>query len=766
MKHERIKCKISESILLLGVVTLIFCGGCAATAKQIADTEQYPAIDAEKIKKKPEDMAEISHPAHSPDAKQEVFTKAPVSDVSVDWNPENMPGPSKTVASPQLDKKQQIDKKQQKNPETIIRQPDEKSEKEADPEMSAGSEDSSAVVESVVFNFDNASLRDVIRKIAEHLQINYMFDVAVDGKITIYTAGELKKKDIWPLFYQILEANGLTAVQKDQLYHVVNLKNAARLPITSYTDSAARIPANENFIIQIIPLQNISDQEMVKLLTPFISESGQIISHEQSNTLVVVDNRDNMSKILKLAETFDADIFEKMGHRFFSLQYGDVESIVVILNKIFSSFGPAIQADANFVPITRLNTLLVISSNSKIFDETERLIKKYDVPSQSTEPGIYVYSLKNGRAADIAGILNNVFTGKKKTAMDKDQSGESESVYRNPLAREAKAKAKAEETDQPATQKEKIQSDSSRAENDITAGSGTLKGDINITADESRNALILEAAPSDYQIIKNLLTKLDIMPRQVLIEVTLAEVSLDESTSMGVEWAYVKGNANMSTSLLNAKMGNSGLNVTVGNPDRWTAVLSALATENKVNILSRPSVLASNSIPAKIDVSQEIPVASSQYEYTSGDNPMVSTDIEYRDTGIMLSVTPNINEQGLVTMDVSQEISEQASNVSVGGKDYPSFFKRNTETTLTVQSGQTIVIGGLIRETKTDGASGMPWFTNIPVLGFLFGKTSDSINKTELIILISPYVIDSPDDVDAITQEFSRKIGAFSLYSE
>ena len=756
MKHERIMSGMFR-IALFGALTVFLFTGCAASPRVIPGEDVVKKIETEK-KSGVTDIS--SSKPISPAVDKSMLATAPVPiDAAADVEKAPAPAPDRIA-----DLSQSGAANFQETAAVTI-QSTENSEKTDQPGVSAETQESPDVSESVVFNFDNADLREVIRTIAGHLNINYMFDVAVEGKITVYTAGELEKKDIWPVFYQILEAKGLTAVRKDQIYHIVNLKDAPRMPITSYAESDIdRVPPDENIIIQIISLRNVSAQEMVKLLTPFISESGQILFHEQSNTLVIVENKDNILKIVKLANTFDADIFERMGHRFCPLQYGDAESVSVILNTVFNAYGPAVQADVAFVPITRLNTLLVVSANPEILDQAQRLIDRYDVPSQSTEPGIFVYALKNGRAADIADILNNVFTGKKKTAEEKDQAGESESIYRNPLAREAKAKAEA--TDQPAAQKEKIQSDLSRAGSDITAGSGTLKGDVNITADESRNALIIEAAPTDYQIIKNLLTKLDIMPRQVLIEVTLAEVSLDESTSMGVEWAYVKGDANLSTSLLNAKMGNSGLNVTVGNPDRWTAALSALASENKVNILSRPSVLASNSMPARIDVSQEIPVASSQYEYTSGDNPMVSTDIEYRDTGIMLSVTPNINEQGLVTMDINQEISEQASNVSVGGKDYPSFFKRNTETTLTVQSGQTIVIGGLIRETKTNGASGTPWFTDIPVLSFLFGKTSDSINKTELIILISPYVIDSPDDVDAITQEFSRKVGALLLNSE
>jgi general secretion pathway protein D len=215
----------------------------------------------------------------------------------------------------------------------------------------------------------------------------------------------------------------------------------------------------------------------------------------------------------------------------------------------------------------------------------------------------------------------------------------------------------------------------------------------------------------------------------------------------------------MSTSLLKADMGASGLQLLVGNPDRWTATLNALATDNKVNILSSPTILASNSLPATIDISQEIPITTSQYQYTSDVNSgLLETSIEYRDTGVMLSVTPNINELGLVTMEIDQEVSEQAPNVSVGGTDYPSFYKRSTQTTLTVQSGQTIVIGGLIRENSSDGIAGVPWFITLPGIRWLFGAESKENKKTELIIMISPYVLDDFDDVDAVTQEFKKKV--------
>jgi len=300
-----------------------------------------------------------------------------------------------------------------------------------------------------------------------------------------------------------------------------------------------------------------------------------------------------------------------------------------------------------------------------------------------------------------------------------------------------------------------------------SAGSGTLRGEINITADETRNALIVEAIPSDYRVIEDLLNQIDVLPRQVLIEVVIADISLDKSTEMGIEWTYVKGPGSLSTSLLDASLGTTGFKYTIGLADRWSSALNFLATEGKVDIVSAPSVLASDNKEAKIDVSREIPVASSEYTYTSSDNPLLETSIEYRNTGVILSVTPHINERGLVTMEVSQEVSELGPYVNVGGSEYPSFTQRIVNTNLTVKHAQTIVIGGLIRESKSDDSSGAPWLVDIPIIRYLFGKETKRDKKTELIILITPHVIISLEDVDAVTEEFKSKVGsAMKWYSK
>jgi general secretion pathway protein D len=252
------------------------------------------------------------------------------------------------------------------------------------------------------------------------------------------------------------------------------------------------------------------------------------------------------------------------------------------------------------------------------------------------------------------------------------------------------------------------------------------------------------------------------MPRQVLIEAMIAEISLDDRTQFGVDWSYSRGDGSYPTAhLLSAALDSSlgGLQYVVGQTKRWSATLTALASENKVNILSSPTVLASNDKPATINISTEVPVASAQYRYSdSSSQPVTTTNIEYRNTGIILDVTPHINESGLVSMEISQEVSEQEGEVIVAGESYPSFFQRTVNTTLTVSHNQTIVIGGLIRENRSTGKSGVPGINKIPIIGSLFGTDSESSSKTELIILITPRVIVNLNDVDLVTEGFKSKI--------
>lgn len=637
--------------------------------------------------------------------------------------------------------------------------------------------------ETVTLNFDNADIYEVIRTMAEILKINYIVDPTVQGNVTIHTAGRMSRRDLFSIFSQILDANGLTAVREGNVYRIGKAGDAAKRTLPLYRARGAGGDATdpgfgERVIMQIIPLRNIDSAEMAKLLTPFMSNDGTLVSHSEPNILILVDKTGNIAKAMRLVESFDIDVFHDLKQKFYPLRHTNAEEVVQVLESILAAYGhPPDKNDFKIIAISRLNTLLVVSASMNVFQQLDTLVRRLDVPNENVGSRIYVYFVKNGEASELADLLANVFqeegtagrrttrptrtTTPRKPFGSRSRIGEGQRLSRTvePLPERIapqEVEPRAPMSGEPVRD---IAAGGADGGFEVEAGVGNLKGDIRIIPDVIRNALIIDARPGDYRIVENILRTIDVLPRQVLIEATIAEVTLDASTELGVEWSFDRTDDNP-TGLLNATIGESGLAYTIGLTEKWTQALNALAKNGKVNILSAPTVLASDNRQAQINVSTQVPVATTQFQYNATDeNPIFQTSIEYRDTGIILEVTPRINDRGLVSMDIRQEISDQAGGVSVGGQEYPSFFERAVQTTLTVKDDQTIVLGGLITEKRDQGDSGVPFFKDLPYLGYLFGKKRDSTIKTELIILLTPRVIVSLEDVDAVSQEFRTKVG-------
>jgi general secretion pathway protein D len=615
----------------------------------------------------------------------------------------------------------------------------------------------------IIFNFDDADLYEVIKTMAELLEINYIVDPGIQGKVTIHTARKLKKADLFPVFSEILAVNGLTAMKEGKLYKIVPMKDAPRMPMDAvFTLGQKDVPPSNRVIIQIIPLRYISTQEMTKLVTPFLSSGGTLVASVPTNTLVVVDKGSNILKILQLVGTFDINLMDRVYYRFYPLEYLDAKEVAAIIKEFTASFGGSSGEMVKFIALERLNTLLAVSTTPEVFDKIEELVHQIDVVDETVAPRIFIYFVKNGAANELATLLNNVLTGKETKKQEKKEAGGASSVPGNPFSKAKMAEKKAEKTAAKAgqsTQKSTVAKKTSGAPGE---GSSTLMGDVTITPDEIRNALIIESTPSDYKIIQGILKKIDIMPRQVLIQATIAEVTLDASTSFGVEYAFGQGAGALGAGFM-ATVGKSGLNYSIGVTNKWYVELKALASKGRLNVISSPHVLASDNQEAKIDVSREIPLASGSTTVNTG-TTLSETTIEYRDTGVILSVTPHINERGLVTMDISEEVSNYEGDMPVGRQSdavqnlYPVFSKRVVKTTLTVGHGQTIAIGGLIRDREKEEISGLPCLIDIPVVKYLTGSWSKTTEKIELIVLITPRVVDDMDDVEAVTNEFKQKV--------
>mgnify|MGYP000167904834 CR=1 FL=1 len=503
------------------------------------------------------------------------------------------------------------------------------------------------------------------------------------------------------------------------------------------------IPATDKLLFQVIPLKATSSQEIAKIIRPLMSPGGDLIMKD--NLLILLDTSANIKKLLPLIDLFDVDIFKQVHLRLYEVINADAEELADELETIFQALelpSDSVKAGGiNIVPITRLNMLLVASSNDRLLDKAIQWAQKLDTEVSETEVKIFVYYVQNGKAEDIAEVLNQVFKGEGK---------QKRTIFKSRLREEKTSKKRT----LPKKRSEKI----------VRPGkTGVEEVEAEIVVDEVNNALIIRATERDYRIIEKTIKKLDIYPKQVLIEVLIAEIRLDNELKMGMEWEYMNkiGETTSYTTKVTgvtnlAEEITSGLYYLVDKTDRFKAALRAYAAEDRVKILSSPHIIARDNQEATIDVAEEIPIVSGKVTTTTAE-PVITETVEYRDTGIILKVTPHINDKGLVTLDVSQEVSEQSERAATGTSN-PIFLKRKAQTSMVVQDGQSVIIGGLIKQKYTRGKTGVPVLSRIPIVGSIFGYQDKKVERSELMLLLTPHVITSVEEADLITQEFRNKL--------
>jgi general secretion pathway protein D len=614
--------------------------------------------------------------------------------------------------------------------------------------------------QAVVFNFDNADLYEVIRVIGEVLRINYIIDPRVKGVVNIHTSGSISSEDAFPIFQSILRLNGATAVKKDDVYEIVPFsdgKKSSLLP--SPTREPGKPPSEENYTIQIVSVKYIPVAEVSKIIKPFLSDGADIIEHPPHNILIIGDIASNIKKSLDIIGLFDIDIFTDLRVRIYPILNSDVNEVAKEMERIFSSFEVSTKSGRGvgitFTPITRINSLLVVSSIPSIFEKVERWLKELDrIPTEGSKFSVFVYYVQNAKAKDLAEVLKPAFTA------GKDKKGEfKEKTVEQPPGQRSIRPPPTPPTPQAAPTEE---------------GGAVPVGEITIVVDETNNALVIRAFPRDYRSILETIKKLDIYPKQVLIEVFLAEITLDDANKFGIEWArFISSNPPIAQEFTltsppptdpfgQALAAGTNLRYSIVElGGRVAAAINAAASDNRLKVVSSPHILASNNKEAKIQVGSSQPILTNTYSTgitsTTGIGVVEGT-IEYKDIGIILVVTPRISDGGLVSMEISVENSTVATTSLGTLPSIPVFNKRTAKTVLSVMEGQSIVIGGLIQDTKNETKSGIPLLSKIPILGALFGYQTYSMGRTELILMMTPHVITDLNQSNAITREFREKV--------
>jgi general secretion pathway protein D len=605
-----------------------------------------------------------------------------------------------------------------------------------------------AAVGGFLVKFNNADVYEVIHTLGRIAGINYIIDPRVRGVVNVHTQGTVKKEDALEILFSILRVNGATAVKEGNIYHIVPMNEAKMepLPVGEKEDSSSP----NRPIMRAFPLQYIAASEMTKVIKPFLSAGGDAVEVPRANILLVVDTAGNMEKHARLVELFDADAFKSAGVRLFPLKFLDPEEMSKSLDAIFGAldFGTKSgrPSGLNFVPLARLNALLVASASPRTMEDVERWIKELDREPSSTSRTVHLYRVRHGKVKDVAAILEKLYPARAAGLAGKPTE------FKPQVAEPVKPFILSSSPGAPSSPAAAPKSSPPAAERKEGEG-------YDIIPDEPTNALIIRGSASEYAAILETLKAIDVYPRQVLLEVLIGEVSLDDTLRLGIDWTYLrqlgdyKNTVSMTTSVSAL---TSGLKYVVDRTDRLTAAFRSLANDGKVSILSSPSVIAANGRKSKIQVADSVPITTASIVANS--NPPVTTQtVEYRDVGVILTFTPYINDEGIVTLDVEQEVSE-VSTTQATSTSNPSFFKRNIQTTLVASQDRSIVLGGLVKERKAKSREGLPFFYQIPLIGWIFGARSDVATRNELLVFITPRIISSVEEGTQLSRDFEERV--------
>jgi general secretion pathway protein D len=577
-----------------------------------------------------------------------------------------------------------------------------------------------------VLNFDNADIHDVLKAVlGDMLQLTYSVDPGVQGNISLHTSKSLSADAVLPTFEDALRVAGVALIQQGAGYEAVPLQGAAKrggLEVRGQTGTRS------GYRVEIVPLRYAAASEIQRVLEPLVDAGTLVQVDSTHNTIVVAGTENELARVDETIAMFDVDWLKSQSFGLFPLQYSQAKSVATDLESVIGPQGP-MSGLVRIVPIDHLNAILVISSRVAYVNEMRGWIARFDRGRDAGQPRLFVYRVQNGRATDLAGVLTR--------ALNAHGGGGSDTTGAGPTGG-------APPSDPSAGQAQPVAAPA--------AG--------RITADETNNALLIMTTPEKFASVESALQQLDTVPLQVLLESCVAEVHLTNALKYGLQYYFHNGNFSALASSVAAgslATNTGGLSLAFVQGNSIQAELDLIASISKVKVISAPKLLVLNNRTASIDVGDQVPVAtSSAVGITTANAPIVNT-IQMLDTGIILHITPRVNNGGLVLLDVNQEVSSSVPTTS-SSINSPTIQQRKVSSSVAVQDGQTIAIGGLISDTRTRSKSGIPYLMDVPYLGYLFSLTNDSVDRTELIVLITPHVIRDQQGAQSVTDELREKL--------
>ena len=626
----------------------------------------------------------------------------------------------------------------------------------------------------LTLNFVDAELRDVVHVIlGETLNVTYIYDPRINGRVNLQTTDAVRTESVLSILETLLGMNGAAMVVKDDIYRIVPANEAIRGHVVPQIGDS-RSALTPGYAIRVVPLKYISATQMQQILDPLAPPQSIVRVDLDRNLLLLAGTSREIEPLLETVDIFDVDWLEGMSVGVFPLANVNAETVVQELNAIFGDPGSGPLAGVvRLMTMKRLNAVLAVTPREHYLSQIEIWIERLD-RGAAVGQNLYVYRLANGKATDIARILSQIFEDRRSD--DETLPGRVGPGHKAvELVAQSASVQDADESE--ATQGETLtQRQGNRGQAQTYAPTRrfaqeaiaiTEGADIRIIADEVNNALVILASAQDYEMVKAAIRKLDVVPLQVLVEATIAEVTLNDSLRYGVQWffrtkGYKGGRGRLTLGAPAFLTGAASATLSYAISDAADATrfaIQALEAVTEVKVVSSPHLMIQDNQTAELQIGDEVPVVTQQQQSTSLDANVVNT-VEFRETGVILRVTPRVNASGSISMDIEQEFSEAVPNV--GNELAPTISQRKFKSTVVVQTGETLILGGLMETTDSIKSNEVPLISRVPILGALFKSRASASQRTELIVLISPRVVRSQDEAREVTEEMRRRMRGLS----
>lgn len=622
--------------------------------------------------------------------------------------------------------------------------------------------------EKVNLNLQRASIEAAAQAIiGEILGKNYVISPGLKGEVTLQTTNAMPVKALLDAFNTILAFNGAGLVERGEVVYIEplgKLEGVAPELQSKWSGLGGEIGRS----IKIVPLDYVAAAEIAELLKPLVGDDKILHINTRQNLIFLTGNPREIAAALDAINLFDVDVMRGQSFSLIPVKNAEADIIAKELQTVFATEeGGALAGLVKFVPNNRLSSILVISSRPHYLQEARSWILRLDRAAAGANQRLFVYPVQNREAEELAELLQGVLTGgKSKNDSSSKKNGSSSTTTGSNTSTSTTTGGGSGESRFDSTFSAASADRGLKTGNQGQSNPAFNAGKIRIVADAANNAILVYATQTEYESVLPMIKRLDSLPNQVLLEATIAEVTLTDELKFGLRWYFETGN--FSFKLSDAVTGavgasNPGFSLLFSAGETKIA-LNALSSITDVNVISSPNLMVLDNRKAVLQIGDQVPIATESAVDTSSDSTVVNS-IELKDTGIILTVTPRVNDSGRVILDITQEVSDVV-RTTTSGIDSPTIRQRKVTTTVVVNDGDSLALGGLIQKRDDVTKSQVPVLGDVPVLGNLFKHKEDTERRTELLILITPHVVRDFREANDVTEEFREQLGGLRVLGD